>query len=420
MTSNTEEGQEMYMRLEKLGKGAAADIREVHVFFGNRYTENFSAFIEEGCFREPLGRTEDFSRESYLLLCFDYELCFGSIKDPPYSNANFYAHRYDTAENARVRCEAQREGLAGIASSVPIYLWLHDNHANGLMNLLCFSAEFERFDTVFLVEWEHTEEDFDGAKFSMLKALEKRTRLTNQNIRGLSARFSEIQGLGAECLLGNSTLIEPWPLARVEDYVLGCMTRKYRYFGAIYLDVFDAVKRDTSFLIDYKMVIEAVHHLMLTGKIVSRDACMWWGDRQYNNVLDTQSFALAGRQRRCRTHTEAVNIVLDAFEFGYIYPLYALLTETATLSHEELPEEIVGREGIIEFIENDGVRRTSALRQKVLCDFGVFVCKEDNRTHKGAYLLLGYQDEELLEGFTVKILFDGNKVSRMEITRTEL
>ena len=247
-------------------------IKEVHVSFETVYSDSFSFFLSNEALNGILNRTGKKYRVGvdYQRLCLRYELCIGSIADPPYSNADFYAHHYTLPQEAQEGNARQLEKLSGIDSAVPVYLWLNDYDANGLLNLLYFSKEFERFENVFLVRWYHTEKDFNGSKFSMIKALKHKTRLSKQDLYDMSARFCEIQKWNAELLVGDSFHIEPWPLSRLEEYVLFCMTERYRYFNSIFSNVCKVIKKATSLQISYHMFQEAVYHLMMLGKIESQ------------------------------------------------------------------------------------------------------------------------------------------------------
>lgn len=393
------------------------DIREVHVLFGDKYSQSFEYFIKDEMLDAVLQR----SRKSkdlhpgvdYHKIRLYYELCIGNISNPPYSNANYYAHYSGSPEVAVARRDRALEKLESVDDTVPVYLWLSNNEANEFMNLLYFAKSFERFENVYLVKWNHTEKDFDGAKFTMLKALERKRKLSLKEPDEFYSRFIEIQKWNSEYLIGDSDKVEPWSYSKVEEYVLSCMTNRYRTLGSIYSAVLKAVKKDCSFYIDYRMVEEAVHRLMMIGKIKSHGACMWWGESCYNNMICTQSFRITNRQHQTLTYNEVLEVICDAFEFGYTYPLYDLLNDDSILVSTE--KTITGRWGIIEYIENDGAYRVLSCNQKVECN--ITKVEEGNGYQKDdVYIFLKYEKEESNEYWLVKVLFDDNIIHSIEVS----
>ncbi len=394
------------------------DIKEVHVFFGDNHSQSFEYFIKDEALDSALQRNRKgkdiYMGVDYHYVRLYYELCLGNISNPPYSNDNYYAHYSGSHRVALARRERAFEKLNSVDNTVPVYLWLSNNEANEYMNLLYFANTFERFENVFLVRWNHTEKDFDGAKFSMVEALERKVMLSIKELNEFSARFTEIQSWNSECLVGNSDAVEPWPFSKVEEYVLSCMTNRYRNLGTIYSDVLEAVRKGTSFCIDYHMVEEAVHRLMMLGKIKSHGACMWWGESCCNNMLFTQSFRKADRQPKSYTFDEALHAVCDAFELGYTYPLYDLLDEDSILTAED--QTTSGKWGIIEYIENDGAFRVHSCKQKVTCDITKV---EDGKDYQkdDVYILLCYEEEESKDYWFVKVLFAGNTIRNIEVSK---
>lgn len=392
------------------------DIKEVHVSFGDGHSQSFTHFIIDKAMDSALRRNgkEFHVGIDYYYVRLEYELCFGNISNPPYSNAVYYAHHYSSAKSRQLGIEYQLEKISGIEKSVPIYLWLSNDEPNELMNLLYFAKTFERFEQVFLVRWEHTEEDFEGALQTMILALKKKVRLFSKDISDLSARFSEIQGWNSECLIGNSETVEPWPLSKLEEYVLAAHTDRYREIGAIYSDTLDAIERDTSYHIRFKMVEEAVHRLMMMGKVRSHGACMWWGESHYNNMICTQEFRLSSPSPRTYTKSDIIKVVCDAFEFGYTYPLYDLLNQESVLVTEE--QDVSGRWSIIEYIEDDGSYRVNCCDQKIECHITKVETGADY--HKGdIYILLQYEKDDLTESWLVKVLTRGNIIHKIEISK---
>ena len=393
------------------------DIKEVHVFFGDSHSQSFQYFIKDEALDTVLKRNRSGKDihigVDYHYMRLYYELCFGNISNPPYSNANYYAHHSGSYRVALARRESAFEKLGSVDNTVPIYLWLSDNEANEYMNLLYFAKSFERFENVFLVRWNHTEEDFEHAKFTMIDALERKVKLSVNELDELSAKFTEIQSLNAECLMGNSYGVEPWLFSKVEKYVLDCMDSKYKHFGEIYSNVFDLIEKETSFYISYHMVEEAVHRLMMIGKIESHGACEWWGESGYNNVLCTQSFCIETRQPTQCSYNDVLNIVCDAFEFGYTYPLYDLLDDDSMLVKDE--QTVIGKWGIIEYIENDGAHRVHSCKQKVECNIAK-VASGKGYQKDDIYIYLGYKGDSW-EHWIVKVLFDGTTIRNIEFSK---
>ena len=398
------------------------DIQEVHVFFSDLHLQSFDRFINDEEVSAVLQRKRDgkdfHSGIDYLFMHLYYELCIGNISNPPYSNANYYAHHYSSCKSALLRSERASKKLDSVDSTVPIYLWLSDNDVNEFMNLLYFAKLFNRFENVFLVKWIHTEKDFPGSKLTMVKALTEKTKLTAKDLDDLSDKFTKIQGWNAECLVGNSELVEPWSFSRIEEYVLGCMSEKYRGLGNIYSDVLKAIKKDTSYRICYNTVTEAVHRLMMVGKIKSRGACMWWGSSDNNNLLCTQFFCIANRQPRQYSYEDALDIVCDAFEFGYTYPLYDLLNDSSILLKEE--HSITGKWDIIEYIESIGSHRINYCHQNVECDITKVEEGKDYQKDD-IYILLVYleyeEEKKLHDSWLLKIYFDDNIIHKIEFSK---
>lgn len=395
------------------------DIKEVHVFFGGNHSQSFEYFIGDEALDTVLKRNRKgkiYMGIDYHYVSLYYELCIGNISDPPYSNDNYYAHHYGSHIGAWALRERAFGKLDSVDSTVPIYLWLSDNEANEYMNLLYFASVFKCFENVFLVKWNHTEKNFDDAKFTMIKALERKIKLSTKDLEEFSSRFAEIQGWNSECLVGNSETVEPWLFSRVEEYVLSCMTDKYRTLGSIYSDVFKAVKKDTSFHIGYHMVEEAIHRLMMTGKIKSQGACMWWGETCYNNMLCAQSFRKEERQPQNHSYYDALVVVRDAFEFGYTYPLYDLLDDASSLVVKN--HTIIGKWDIIEYIENSGTWRVHCREQKVTCDIAKVVEGKEYQKDD-IYLMLCYEEEETYDYWLVKVIFGDNIIRSIEVSKPQ-
>ena len=391
-------------------------IKEIHVSFSKVHETSWRDFLSDIRLNDVLGRTDKYTVGiDYERMRLSYELCYGDISDPPYSNANYYAHHAGTATIAEKGIKARREQLAGMDKSIPVYLWLSDNDADGLMNFLYFAKDFEQFDNVYQVEWLHTETDWDSTTDSMIDAIKTKKRITKDEMNNLYSRFKEIQSWNAECLIGNSELIEAWSLAQLEQYILACLSAEEYYpFGSIFMDVSEAVERDTSYRITYSMIMEAVHQMMLVGKIESHGACEWWGEGCYNNLISTQSFRIANHQCQSYTYDGALKIVAEAFEYGYTYPLYDLLDENAVLIWDD--NKVVGRKPIIEYIENSGEERIHCLKQSVEC--AITKVEEGTNYQNGEnFILVVYSKEEEKEYWLIKVRFNGAVIENIEITK---
>ena len=246
-------------------------IKEIHVYFSTEHKSAFEYFVSDerlnGVWERDSHEYE--IGEDYERICLSYELCMGDISNPPFSNAELHRHFFGSAEAVEKKNKRQIEKLQNIGNTVPVYLWLDGDSSNGLMNLLYFSAEFFRFDTVYLVRWIHTEKNFDGSLRSMLEALKGKVILTALELEAMSKRFAIVQELHAECLLGDSENIVPWSYEKLEECVLKSASRRYRGVGSIYVDTLKAVKKETSYNISYNAVLEAVYRLTVQGKLES-------------------------------------------------------------------------------------------------------------------------------------------------------
>lgn len=392
------------------------DIKEVHIFFGEHHSQCFTEFIRDEAMDSVLKRNgKEFRRDiDYLYLRIFYELCMGNISNPPYSNAAYYAHTCGSFKNAQDRVEKQFGEIGKISRSVPVYLWLSDNEPNELMNLLYFAKRFACFDNLFLVRWEHTEEDFDGALHTMIAALEKKERLSLKDLNDFSARFDEIQSWNSECRMGNSEVIEPWPFSRLEEYVLATLTEdNYRKFGSIYSAALDAIKRDTSYHITFPMLQEVVHRLMLMGKIWCHGAYMWWGDPRYNNLIYDHEFCLFIPFERTYTELDIIKTVSNAFELGFTYPLFRLLDDDTVLEDGE--QRVSGKWNVIEHIEVEGSYRANCCKEKVVCHLAQVEMGKDYRIGD-IYILVRYEKDDDVESRLVKVLTDGNVIRHIEIS----
>lgn len=391
-------------------------IKEIHVYFGKDYETSWHHFLSDIRLNDALGRTDEYSVGiDYERMRLCYELCYGDISNPPYSNANYYAHHAGSASVAEKGIKFRREQLASMDKSIPVYLWLSDKDADSLMNFLYFAKDFERFDNVYQVKWVHTETDWDGSADSMTDAIKNKKRITKDEMNNLYSKFKEIQSWNAECLIGNYEHIEAWSLAQLEQYILACLsTKKYYPFGSIFIDVSKAVERDTSYRINYSMIEETVHQLMLKGKIESRGACEWWGEGCYNNLISTQSFRIANHQCRSSTYERALEVVADAFEYGYTYPLYDLLDENSMMTWAD--SKVVGRKSVIEYIENTGNERINCLKQSVECV--ITKLEEGTNYQDGENLIVAiYSKEEEKEYWIIKVRFNGTIIENIEITK---
>lgn len=394
------------------------DIKEVHVIFGRLYSESFKSFISDKCLKKTMNRTdcEYHVGVDYRSLWLTYELCFGDISDPPYSNANYYAHRGYSASIAELRIKEQLEKLDDLGNNVPIYLWLNDGFAKELMNLLYFAKEFMRFENVYLVKWYHTEKSFNGSRITMRNALNNRKRLSKQDIADLRSRFEEIQSLKADCLIGNSENVEPWEFSKVEEYVLRCMTDEYCEFTKIASKVDDLIKKETSLRVEYFMVHEALHRLMMVGKIKSRGDCELWGEACYNNMIFTQEFRFSDPPQKRNLNKNDVLVVCEAFQYGFTYPLYNMLDDSSVLIKGE--DTVCGRWNVIEYIENDGSYHVNCCEEKAIC-YVYNVVKKRCGDCTEATLILRYEKNEAREGWMVKLVIDGSVIRRIEMVRIE-
>lgn len=394
------------------------EIREVHVLCGDRDADALSHFLSDEAMDSVLqrnGRKVSVGIDYHFVrLC--YELCVGKISDPPYSNASIYAHFGDSPEAALARAEYQLQKLEGVDGAVPIYLWVSDDDVNGFLNLLYFSDVFARFERVFLVRWVHTEKTFDGSKRSMRNALERKTELSVQAWKALSARFAEIRGWNAECLVGTAETVEPWSFGRLEEYVFAAMTDEYRTAGRIWSEVSAAVYKETSFSIGLRMTDEAIHRLMMTGRVESHGACMWWGDSHHNNMLCTQTFRRAkGRPKKIPFRMVA-GVLRDAFELGYTYPLYGLLDGDSVLSSGG--RETVGAWDVIGLIESEGSYRVNSRKAQVTCR--VIGEQGGGRSQTGEiFLLVSYEIGESEEHRLVSVFVENGVIRRMELSEPE-
>ena len=392
------------------------DIKEIHVSFSRTHETSWRDFLSNAELNNVLGRADKYSVGlDYERIRLCYELCYGDISNPPYSNANYYAHHSCPASAAVDGIEWRRNQLANWDKSIPVYLWLSDNDANGFMNFLYFAKEFKEFQNVFWVQWNHTEKDYDSTIDSMIESIYRKTKLTPSEMDDFYARFKEIQGWKAECLVGNSDHVEPCTLEKLEKYVISCLNKEdYYAFGSIFMDVIAAFEKDTTYRLSYDIIMEVVHQLMLVGKIESHGACEWWGEGCYNNMISTQSFRIADKTSRSFTYSDALEAIADAFEYGYTYPLYDLLAENTTLAWEE--ELIVGRVPVIEHIENIGALRVHNQKQTVECAI-TKVTDGTNYQIGEKFILLIYNKDDSKEHWLIKVLFDGIHVTALELSK---
>lgn len=382
------------------------DIKEVHVNFSDTTYGDPAALPRESSNRFIVG-------VDYLNVCFRMELSVGDISSPPRSNAFTYAHRYGSAQSMDTYVENQLNKLAQANDKVIVYLWINERDVNAYLNLLKFSGLFKRFEEVYLIRC-CSEEDMQNDAYEPNDSFANRIRLTNEELDAMTAEYSKIVSLGGEYRVGCYGDVHICSEEYLQGFVMKELTNQFLGFNSIYCKVQEAFKAATDYIIHYNMVEEIVSRLIAQGRIESHGACMWWGESCYNNMLCTQSFRISEYQHQAFTYDDVLEVVCDAFEFGYTYPLYDLLDDESTLTNGETTA--VGKWDVIEFIENDGSYRVHSCKEKVSCNITKVEEGKDYQKDD-IYILLNYEKEESNEYWLVKVVFDGNAIRSLDISK---
>ena len=389
------------------------DVKEAHVLFSRLSSDAFSTYINDESLDGVLHRNGRNYRINidYRRFFLQYDLTVGNIADPPFSNANCYAHGFASAGSLREAIEHQLESLLQLDESVPIYLWLEDGDSpEHLLNLLFFARCFERFREVYLVRWYHAK-NFVGEKKAMLKGLLNRELLTKQELLKMSDRYREIASLGAEVLVGDSSGVEGWSMRRVQDYVLRFLSSQYQGFSSVFLKIQKAIRKEIGVGIAIDTVKEAFYQLLRSGEIEGENRYALWEGANWNSSLITQKFRLKmANDLRC-SREEALLSVCYAFGIGNVTQLFRLLGEDAIMVTEGESEGIKGRVAIVEAIENVGSERANVRKEKVAA-YLVLYDKDGE-----IYPMLRYQRGEETEHWVLDICYDGEKIQRIEIHR---
>ena len=378
------------------------DIKEVHVVFCREY-EDFLFLRDEEVLRAL--KREDRKYHigvDYLRLVLPYELCIGNIADPPFSNAIAYAHRHSVP----YMVEDQLEKLDLASSKASIYLWIVEDTANELMNLWYFSSVFERFENVFLVR----RETGGGA----VEALEAKTGLTKQDLRHMRDRFDEIKGWNAECLVGDSRGVAPCTMRRMADLVLEGISKRYAPIGEILDCARETFRKNGLGTVRYQTVREVVYYLLKTGEIKSDRPIFWWGFD--GNALSHCKYRRASARKKKEPAVLVVSAVFSAFEYGETLSLYRMMDDSSVLYSEQDGRTVVGRDGIVDYIEIHGVGRDFEGKE-VFCD----LVNSGMLDGEGADLsvLVRYEKDGDSEALLVKVWESASIVQRMEIGKAK-
>ena len=381
-------------------------IREVHVAF-DRSIHNSLYF---GKREVPFELGVDYQK-----ILLEYELCIGDISNPPFSNANAYAHKYSSAAESKKSIEKRIERLNDIPGDADAYLWINDLDINSYLNLCYFATLFKKFKNVFLVR--AFSEDVEKENCEILDYLSNKRRLTHEDLDGFSLKIKSEDISGADYRVGIRDVIKPCNAAWLGEYALNNTGPKYKVVGQLFSDVYDNIKSDTGYIVSYDVVLSVINHLVLEGRLYSHGDYMWWGDSIHNNMLCTQRVRkYHSRNKRPLSKEDALSCVLDAFEVGLTYPLYAILDKDAALEFVDENKTVFGSRKIIEHIENDGTERVCVKRQNVFCE--ILKVAEGERYgigEKCIRVIYEQENEGSCSHRIIKIKYDDAKISKIQV-----
>lgn len=386
---------------------APVNIKEVHVNFSDTTYGEPSKLSREASYRFVAG-------VDYIKVCFSLELSIGDISSPPRSNSFAYAHRYYSYKSMEMILENHIKKLSQAEDDAIVYLWINERDVNAYLNLLKFSALFRRFEEVYLIRC-CSEEDMQNDEYEPNDSFSNRTRITRDELDAMTVKYLDVVNLGGEYRIGCYGDVRICSEEYMERFVMDQITDEYLGFNSIYIKVQELFEEATGYIIHYNMVKELVWRLMTKRRVQSKGACEWWGDPSYNNMLSTQSFCLNHPKARSYTYDDALEIVCEAFEWGYTYPLYDIIANDAVLKFEDGVDSFYGKDDIIKFIENDGSARIHVNEEKVSCD--ILRIAEGERYGIGDLcILLCYEQKDSKKNhYVVKVHFENNQIVKIQL-----
>ena len=386
-------------------KGSNEKIREVHVAFDDSIYNNLY-------FRGRKNPPFEFGVD-YQKVLLDYELCIGDISNPPFSNANAYAHKYSSAKAIEKNIAKRIEKINDVPSNADVYLWISDQNLNSYLNLCYFAPLFKRFENVFLVRI--CSDDIENKDYKILDSLEKKKNVTSEDLDYFSLQIKNKEIAKSDYRIGIRDIIKPCSSEWIGRYILNNSNSRYKETLKIFSDVHDNIKSDTGYIVRCDVVLSAINDLVLDGLLCSHGDYMWWGDSHHNNMLCTQRIKKCNLSNsRPLSYEDSLFCVLQAFEMGLTYPLYEILDKDAIIEYVDENKTVCGSRKIIEHIENDGTDRVCVNNQKVFCD--IMRIAEGDRYGVGEKcILISYEQQNEVKKRIVKIKYADGKIRRIEV-----
>ena len=116
------------------------------------------------------------------------------------------------------------------------------------------------------------------------------------------------------------------------------------------------------------------------------------------------------------SHNDAMEIVCDALEHGYIYSLFEILNDTTTLVMIDNGNRISGIRNIIEFLANERFNHLyPSDKETITCD--ILRVAEGKRYGVGekCILLTYHLENGKRQSYIIKIYCENNKISKFEM-----
>ena len=116
------------------------------------------------------------------------------------------------------------------------------------------------------------------------------------------------------------------------------------------------------------------------------------------------------------SHNDAMEIVCDALEHGYMYSLFEILNDTATLIMVDDENKISGSRNVIEFLVNERFNHLyPSDKETITCDILRVAEGERYGVGEKCILLTYHLENGKRENHIIKIYCENNKISKFEM-----
>ena len=382
-------------------ESAPRDIKEFHVFLtGSRPLDPWALARD--------AEDEYYLGIDYLETSLFIELSIGDISNPPYSNIHCASYRYTSADSVRRCGDKAIKRITAVPENVTVYLWTYVESVDSYLNLLFYSSLFLRFKEVYLIPCKGE----DGWK--SVDLLNRKRRITCDELRAMSAEFGEIQARGSEYRVGGDGNVIHLSYEELADVVLDAMPQKYRNIGAIYAEVREEIIKETGYVISFNAVKDVFWRLLVENRIKCEGIPSWWGSTHYKMFCESK-FSLGKRGKLKCTYDEVANAVCDALEYGATLPLYDVVDDDAVLEFEDLNEKVYGKNAIMERLEIIGADLYYTKKAFLLCDI-LRKCRGDRY---GIGIFTSCAKGDLSERYWVSVDLNNKKIRGIRVSKAE-